>query len=373
MSGHLIQTNNAKYNCKICTNFPSIENQNIKTDKKTKQLKLTFNIKKQIPNKTLISLKSELLAMKENKFRYPDHLSKILTRIKKVSIHNKDGFQSLILTLSGVKDPFWLISQLKFRSLAKVNLLGHEKIKTNIDYSSSDYDLVWDHIIFNMRNPLLQNKVMRQALTISTPRSKVLNNVFMGNATLSEGPLHPQNIFFYPKKPPTIYNIEKAKNLLQSNLLFQQQVNKNKINNKYPNLEILVINRKRMIKIARLVSLEWSRLGISTSIKVSKYNNFKKLVEKRHFSGVVILSIKLNPLRPLFHFFHSNQIPVSTNRYRGFNLSSWINPIVDVIMEKSLFILRHQERRLLMKDFQKIYHEDYPSIPLSFRKIAKKQ
>lgn len=332
------------WRCQACKTFPSLANAGLSIID-DKQLIIQFSFKDSISVRNLTLLGKELKGAS----------SPLGERLSSVDISPP----LLTITLDGIHDPFMALSKLDFKSIPDTD---NSAAVTNHQLRADDFN--FDHIVMNLRSPLLMKRQVRHALALATPKEEIIAKAFGGEAIPAASPVHPRSPFFSPDIVFHPHDPEKARRKMSE---LWERYNAPEIAAKDARLPLLVVSDPRAKTIARLLAKAWAKLGFQVQIVVKEPEAFRRALEKRNFPGAALLSLRLHPHASLFYFYHSEQIPVLSNRYQGFNIGGWISPGADKVLTKLKNVIPLKERIQYMAKFQKMYTEDLPSIPLLFR------
>ncbi|MCX8130647.1 MAG: peptide ABC transporter substrate-binding protein [Clostridia bacterium] len=221
----------------------------------------------------------------------------------------------------------------------------------------------YEFIAYNLENPILSDKLVRQAIAYAIDRSKIINDYLAGQAVVSEIPVMP-NTWLYDTSIIT-YNSNKAK---AKEMLIQGGWEEDegglfktiKGVKRYLNLELMVndynINRS---KIADEISAQLKEIGINLSIRKIKWEDeFKQIRSKRY--DMVLLGYRVSSV-PDISFAYS-----SAEASGGFNISGYKNTTVDRLLEQIGTESDENRRKLLFTQMKGIIMDDMPYLGLFF-------
>lgn len=94
-------------------------------------------------------------------------------------------------------------------SLSDLSQFHEKEFKIN-NYEGRGYE----YAIFNYENKFMQNKSFRKAIAYAIDRQRILEEAYVGNATLVNFPLHSESKYYDKELKGYSYNVENAKNQL---------------------------------------------------------------------------------------------------------------------------------------------------------------
>lgn len=187
-------------------------------------------------------------------------------------------------------------------------------------------------VFFNMRDPLLAEKPLRQALAYSIP------------TRTEERAVSPISItsWAYTDSVRTYEeDIPRAKKLFESVKIAT-------------NSSITITTFPSYIDLAQSIAGRWSSLGITTAVRVERSipSDYQ----------VILTAIDIPPDPDQYAFWHSTQASVKTN------ITSYANVKIDKLLEDARQESNLIKRKNLYVDFQKRLMEDVPAIFLYYPK-----
>jgi peptide/nickel transport system substrate-binding protein len=212
------------------------------------------------------------------------------------------------------------------------------------------------YIGYNMENPLFKSKKVRQALSYAINTAEIIQGVAQGLAQPLSGPFIPGSWAYNDMIKPYPYDPEKAAHLLKEDGWAK---GKDGILEKDGKKFVFVIytnqGNKEREEIATIAQQEWSKLGISTTIRVLAWNIFiTQFIDKRKFDAVVMgWSLTKDP--DCYDIWHS-----SKTKEGEFNFVSFKNSEVDRLLEKARTTFDIKERASAYKRIHAIIADEAP-------------
>lgn len=226
----------------------------------------------------------------------------------------------------------------------------------------------YEHVDFNLQNPIFQNRNTRKALAYAIDKELIQKNLAKGWGVIAQSPVHPNYPEFSDKVTRYEFDVKKAQKILEEadwtrtapdqTLRKRQQIFA---------FELMTIDDDLHVKIAQYLVQAWKNIGAQVSTKALPLSEFRARIAKRRFSGAALYAWDLHPLRNQSGLFHSTSIPTLNNHYSGQNIAGWTNSRVDPILTKMITTLDDDDRKQFWATFQHEYSEDLPGIPLLFR------
>ncbi|OGY21441.1 MAG: hypothetical protein A3A65_00275 [Candidatus Chisholmbacteria bacterium RIFCSPLOWO2_01_FULL_49_14] len=182
-------------------------------------------------------------------------------------------------------------------------------------------------LFFNVEDPNLSSKSLRQALTYAIPDKG-------SESVRAVSPINPDSWAHNPQVKPYDYDPEAAKRLLDSE---REQ------GNSIPQV-IELTTTLPYLDIAENIKEVWSTLGINTTMKVATFlpENFQ----------VLLIAQEIPPDPDQYSLWHSTQQT---------NLTRYNSPKVDKLLEDGRQTIDKKERILIYQDFQRFLVEDSPA------------
>ena len=208
---------------------------------------------------------------------------------------------------------------------------------------------------FDLRNELLADKRVRQAIAYAINNEDLVKTVFNGSASVATSPVpkittgHNENSNNYPQ------NIEKAKQLL--------------VEAGYPNgfnLELFVSEDNQRIDMAVIIQDNLKKIGINAEIKTFQWAAYVSTIENPNIiKPLFIMSWNISnddPDEVLYPLYHSSQIDAHTN------VVFYKNEKFDNLISEARETTDKEKRMKLYEEAQDIIQEDLPHYTLVYPK-----
>ncbi|MCA1979909.1 MAG: peptide-binding protein [Calditerrivibrio sp.] len=220
-------------------------------------------------------------------------------------------------------------------------------------YLSNSYTYVG----YNLKNKLLQDKRVRQALSYATPKDDIIKGVVFGLGEPSYSPFKPGTPWYTDNLTKYEFNLEKARQLLKE-AGFEDK-NGDGILEKDGNPFKIVIttnqgNQTRSL-IAEILQQTWKKIGVSVEIRILEWATFiNEYIDKRNFE-VVILGWTI-PMEPdPFDVWHSSRCGG-----KNLNFICFQNKEVDKLIEDGRVEFDLEKRKAIYHKISQILAEEQP-------------
>jgi peptide/nickel transport system substrate-binding protein len=253
--------------------------------------------------------------------------------------------------------------------------LGFEKkIKTdNLPYQIIfKPGVTYEHIDFNLDNPILKDVKVRQAMITALNREEMTKAIFAGKQKTALHNFSPMDPWYTedPKKI-TVYNYSRrdaAKLLDEAGWKLGKDNFRYKDGKKLSLQFMTTAGNKTRETVQALLQSQWKAVGIEVIIKNEPARVFfGETVKKRNFGGLAMYAWISAPESTPRSTLHSSNIPSEKNSYSGQNQMGWSNPKVDSLLDQMDVEFKADKRKKLAQEIIKEYTADAPVIPLYYR------
>jgi peptide/nickel transport system substrate-binding protein len=144
---------------------------------------------------------------------------------------------------------------------------GNRNLSNRFDVQFRD-GMVYEHIDFNLRNPIVKDLKVRQALLYGVDRGRLVEALFEGRQKVALHNIHPLDVYYTDKVEKYDYNPEKAKELLDQ---AGWKVGAGGIRHKNGERLTLTLMTTAQNKTRELVQVylqeEWKKIGVDIQIR----------------------------------------------------------------------------------------------------------
>ncbi|WP_207429974.1 ABC transporter substrate-binding protein [Sabulibacter ruber] len=231
-------------------------------------------------------------------------------------------------------------------------------------YSPLSYDLVY--MGMNGTNPLLKDKVTRQALAHLVNVPQVIKTIQGGLATPTVGLIHPkEKEFYHGSLPPFGFDPEKAKTLLkQAGWQESSSGWERNANGRTQRLELELLHRagnSEFESFALLFQQNAKAIKIPVTLRALESSQISERLKARNYD----LFLRTLVSTPLSY----NLVPIlhtSNAAEGGSNITGFGTPNTDQLLEKIAQEERTQEKAALLKQLQEKMQEESNFVFLYF-------
>ena len=234
--------------------------------------------------------------------------------------------------------------------------LDFQKISEDTKFTTVEVETPSNMFLgFDLRNELLADKRVRQAIAYAINNEDLVKTVFNGSASVATSPVpkittgHNENSNNYPQ------NIEKAKQLLAEA--------------GYPNgfnIELFVSEDNQRIDMAVIIQDNLKKIGINAEIKTFQWAAYVSTIENPNIiKPLFIMSWNISnddPDEVLYPLYHSSQIDAHTN------VVFYKNEKFDNLISEARETTDKEKRMKLYEEAQDIIQEDLPHYTLVYPK-----
>ncbi|HUR37411.1 MAG TPA: ABC transporter substrate-binding protein [Terriglobales bacterium] len=214
---------------------------------------------------------------------------------------------------------------------------------------------VYNYLAFNLRDPILKDVRVRQALAYAVDRQKIIHYLWRDLAQPAPSilpPLHwafAQDVHQYPHDPA------KANQILDAAGYAKKDGVRFRLTMKTSTEETTRL-------LAAVLQQELREVGIALDIRSFEFATFYSDVVKGAFQLYSLRWIGGNEDPDIFeHVFHSASFPP-----KRANRSYYVNPAVDALIDRGRAEMDQTKRRQIYVEVQKIVAEDVPYINLYY-------
>jgi peptide/nickel transport system substrate-binding protein len=229
--------------------------------------------------------------------------------------------------------------------------------------------MIYEHIDFNLRNPDLADKRVRQALLHAVDRDKLCAALFENRQKKALTMIHPRDVYYTESVTKYDYSPEKATKLLEEAGWKKGGSGFLEKDGKKLSLTIMTTSQNKTRELVEVFLQEqWKKIGIELTINNEPARVFfGETVKKAAYPGLAMYAWVSSPDNPPRSTLHSKEIPTKENGWNGQNSGGWANKRVDQLLEDIFKEFDVQKRKAMMEEVQKLYTEEVPVMPLYMR------
>ena len=203
---------------------------------------------------------------------------------------------------------------------------------------------------------------IRKAISYGIDRHKITEEVYLGHATVTDVPVHP-NSYMYNEDVQVIgYDLFKAREALQKTSLLKSDTGEFDEEKKIT-LQLLVNeDNPQRVRTAEIVSNQLADIGIQVEIMKTEWEEYeRRLAEKRY--DLVIGGWKFSIVPDLRFALHSNYL-------NSTNFIGYSNPEMDRLLDEAAITKTKNERTQKFKLIQEKFVNDLPYLSLFYKNGA---
>ena len=213
----------------------------------------------------------------------------------------------------------------------------------------------------NQKVTFLQEPDFRKALLMVINRQSIINQLFAGQAVVVDGPILPGNWAYYPDLNKVEYSPEFAKQELRKlgYTIANDGFTLTTTEGANVQLELLCPDTEIHQKIAEKIKEDWSSLGLQVELVIKPYDMVIADLETHNYQAALVdIDLSGSPDPDPYPFWAQSQIQ------NGQNYSQWNNRTASEYLEQARISLVASDRERLYRNFQVIFQQELPSIPL---------
>ena len=300
-----------------------------------------------------------------------------------VTLENNSGYYGKKAYLEEVQFTYYSDSALAYQAYEQGLIDGISYISDDLlDSVLKDEDLnlytarrpVLSMIMFNLDNrsvEFLQDKDVRQALMYGLNRDRIVSRLMGGQATLANSPILYGNWAYTDETADYEYNTEKAIELLVKDGFTlaneQDQVRTKEYSSvdgtterKSLTFTMVYPNDNKHQEIAMQIQQDWAQINVLVNIEPVDYDTLvnNTLPDREYEVALVDINLSSYPDPDPYPFWDQTQIS------SGQNYTQWNNKTVSQYLETARVETDKDERKRLYKNFQILFMEELPAIPL---------
>jgi peptide/nickel transport system substrate-binding protein len=216
-------------------------------------------------------------------------------------------------------------------------------------------------LVFNVRNPLLKSKEVRQALSQAVDRETILAKAMHGRGRVADGPIWPFHWAHSEAQRKYAYNPEAAKLRLEAAGL---AVNRDPQPGRMPSrlrFTCLLVDREQAYdRIALYLQKQFAEIGVDMQIQPVPIAEFNERLRTGNFDAFVMEMVTARSLTWTYTFWHSN----STYLHSGYEAA-------DGPLDRLRVASSDEETRSAVAELQQAFYDDPPAIFIAWPEAAR--
>jgi peptide/nickel transport system substrate-binding protein len=252
-----------------------------------------------------------------------------------------------------------LVAELSAEQFNELKIYNDQYHTLNLDTPPV---LQYYFITYNNDHPILGDRTVRQAISKLMNVKSLIDKLFFGLATRTVGPIPPGSLAYDHSLEPFAFDPDGASQLLKNNGWYDsdsdQILDKVIEGRKYDlTLNILTSNSQLSQDVAIILKAAAEKIGININIVPNELRKILQQVRMGQFDMACLAAVQsIGPYDP-YNSWHSDNIGSN-----GSNYSRFSNQEADRVIDQIRTTLDEKTRQELYKEFQKIIHEEQPTL-----------
>ena len=222
-------------------------------------------------------------------------------------------------------------------------------------------------VLFNLNNgevPFLQEANLRKALLTGLNRQHIINDLLRGQAIPADGPILPGSWAYYEGTEHLDYDPNAAiASLKREGFIIPAEGGdvRTKDGQRLA-FELLHPNDALHTAIAEYIQRDWGQLGVQVTLVPMPYEQmiYENLTNRQYQAALIDLNLSYTPDPDPYPFWHQAEM------VGGQNYSMWDSRPASEYLERARITADLNERTRLYRNFQVIFAEELPALPLYF-------
>jgi peptide/nickel transport system substrate-binding protein len=237
----------------------------------------------------------------------------------------------------------------------------------------------WEHLTFNLDNPILADPVVRQAIAYGIDRAGLNDAVLLGKAEVAVSQVPSWSWAFDSSLPHYEYNPAQAQQLLDRAGWVRSGTDPIRAKGgQRLSLKYWSAPASFRTALMAMVKDQLAQIGVELSTDVFPSGTLfdtsastPQALVSRQFDIVEFAWVSgYDPGSDAVYNMHSTSIPSSANGYRGGNYGDYKNPRNDQLLDQMQMSLDPSFRHIALLEDQAIWQADLPVLPLLLRPVT---
>ncbi len=230
--------------------------------------------------------------------------------------------------------------------------------------------LIWEHIDFNLDNPLLQDVRVRRAIAHGINREAISQQLFEGKQPVSHTYLPPRHPGYTDNVQKYPYDPARARALLQEAGFTPgpDGIMRNAAGQRLSfEINTTAGNRVRE-QVEQIIQQNLREVGIEIVIQNFPARVlFGEITNQRKFKALAMYAWVMSPTSDCDQLYTSDGIPTEANGWAGQNYPGYKNPEMDRVCKAASREVDEARRNQLLQQSAQIFARDLPALPLYVR------
>jgi len=220
----------------------------------------------------------------------------------------------------------------------------------------SDVGINYVYLAFNLKDPLLQDQRVREAIALSIDRNKLIEFRMKGFARPATGLLAPSNAYYDGDVQVFNFDPELAKHILDQAGFPDPDGPGPK-----PRLTLTLktSNKRDRVAMARAIARQLADVGIELKVQAFEWGTFFQDIRTGNFQAFTSTWVGVTDPDIYYNAFDSESFPPD-----GANRGYYKNPEIDKLLEQARAELEVGRRKKIYAKVQKILAQEVPYVSL---------
>lgn len=222
-------------------------------------------------------------------------------------------------------------------------------------------------VLFNLKNPevpFFQDAKIRRAFVLGLNRQGMVDRIMQGQAVVADGPILPDTWAYYSGLKRIDFDPEQARTLLKEAgyVLASDSEAVRKKDDIGLRFSLLYPDDEQHQVLAEFIQAHWTALGAEVTLEPAPYNVLlRDRLDQRDYQAVLVdLNLSRSPDPDPYPFWDQAQAT------GGQNYTQWENRVASEYLESARVTVNLLERAKYYRNFQIIFQQDLPAIPLYY-------
>ncbi len=217
-------------------------------------------------------------------------------------------------------------------------------------------------VYLNLRNPLFQQKEVRQALLLALDRQRIIDQALDGQGVIAHSPMPPNSWAYNRYVKKYSQDVAAAKQLLAQAGWQDGGSGVLQKGNLKMDFAIMASDDPAQVRVIEEVSREWEAIGVHAHPQVSGFAGVARdFLRTRTFDTIYVEWRDPSADPDMYALWHSTRISDE-----GQNYASWQNRDADELLEQARLTPDQQRRAQLYAAFQDLFADQVPAILISY-------
>ncbi len=230
--------------------------------------------------------------------------------------------------------------------------------------------LIWEHIDFNLDNPLLQDVRVRRAITYGINREAISQQLFEGKQPVSNTYLPPRHPGYTDAVQKYPFDPTRARALLQEAGFTPgpDGIMRNAAGQRL-SLEINTTAGNRVREqVEQIIQQNLKDVGIEITIQNYPARVFfSDITNQRKYKALAMYAWVMSPISDCDQLYTTDGIPNESNGWAGQNYPGYRNADMDKTCKAASQEVDEAKRNKLLNDSAALFARDLPALPLYVR------